>query len=197
MHAALLPRHPGVSLLLLTATLACSAAGQDSADAGAEPVAADARCEFEDTYSFARVGGMALYYDSYVLEPPARFTMTRKSTFPDRAGGECSGELPACAAPDSGNQFSVAAVMEHLSDEAVLDAWPDSGEAKFGADHRPMDGSMLAVTRGRGGTLLIGPDCRGGSGCSPRPPEIDSLGRVLDALARQISAAPECADLRG
>ena len=116
--------------------------------------------------------------------------------FGAEAGEECSGELPTCEARDPDEPLSVATVMRHLSDEAVLGAWPDSGDAQFGADLRPVDGSVLAVTRGRGGTLLIGSGCRGSSGCSPLPPEIDSLGRVLAALAKQIAAAPECAGIR-
>ena len=137
---------------------------------------------------------MAPTRDSFALEPPDQFSMTRNYSFGQRPEGRCSGTLPACDAPDP-DRVTVASLTEHLTNPLVAQAWPDSGERLVGRDLRPVDGVVLAVSRSGGGTLMIGTDCGSASNCTAIPPEVGALADLLRDLAEQISSASECSDL--
>lgn len=186
---------PAVAAVALAtlATLSCSGAAPGAADAY-PPSANAARCELPRAYEFTWVGGMAPTRDSFALEPPDQFSMTRKYSFGQRPEGRCSGTLPACDAPDP-NRITVASLTEHLTNALVAQAWPDSGQRLVGWDSRPVDGVVLAVSRSGGGTLMIGTECGNASSCTAILPEIGALAGVLRDLAGQISSASECSDL--
>jgi len=193
-------KRPFLPLALAVALLCCSgvagnrtqhrASGSGSGGVGAAgssgtTAASQESCSFVDTYRLAWSGGMTAFRDRYTLEPPDRFTKVRDSFVGGGSARSCEGRLPAC---ESAEELTVRAVSALLTDPVVLEAWPDSGDRIVGRDLRPVDASLMVVSRESGGSLLIGEDCREAAGCTTVPPAVATLRETLRRLARQISS---------
>lgn len=165
---------------------------------GPFPDAAAPVCSLPSPLTFGSNGGMVLYQDGYSLDGGGQMTVTRSYTL--RAGMDgpqvrsCSPTLPACGAP---GVVSISTIAQDLTDADVQMAFALPTPHVYGADSRPMDGSVWSITRASGGNILVGSPCASPTmnSCQPIPPGIQRLADDTQSLAAAAAASPACAGL--
>jgi hypothetical protein len=156
--------------------------GDGGGDAGGDETPAMS-CSLESSYRFFDDGGLRASYDDSRLAPPRAHTLTRKAT--DGALiGECRYDVP-CA---GGAAVDLPAIQQAIAHPDVQEALAKAQRPHYGADNRPVDGTvwMFERTDGRGFSL-------GGGNV---PAGLRALETLLRKLVTETRAAPQCAALR-
>jgi hypothetical protein len=152
-------------------------------------------CEMDTTYRYGDTGGLVPFEDTSTLAPTLSYTRARTSFVPDGGSdASCAPPLPAC---DSGVGFDVERIMRAIADDDVQVALAMTTPPLFGADTRPVDGTVFQFLRADGRGFLVGVPCAAGSsGCENAPIGVAVLVATLRALDTQQLMDPTCAALR-
>jgi hypothetical protein len=144
--------------------------------------ARDVACDLAQTVTFESQGGeLAPSFETYTIEPPARFTATSTSNLgePGPATKTCSTAIPRCSA--DARVVTTADVARALAAPSVASAFA-SPMALFGI--QGTFSSVFVVRRPDGASFAIGDDCppNDHSGCRPITTDLKALARVLSRL---------------
>jgi hypothetical protein len=152
-------------------------------------------CDFSTSYEYGYVGGERATFDRSFLSPGNRYVHQRLDlSLPAGPGVTCSPAMPPCGAPDVITAYDIEVLDLPRAD--VQSALAQPTPPLYGADLRPVDGSVFEFKRADGRSFLVGNPCAQDSSCDPIPPGIAQIKqRLLDLDAQQLGA-PECESLR-
>lgn len=164
----------------------------DAGDAASQP---DVNVPCTDcvtgSLSWGDTGGLVIYFDTSSLASCRTYTRIRHLNS-DGGTLSCTTEVGACAAAP----VAIGDVEHALAHPDVVAAFAKPTTPVYGNDSRPVDGSILEITKD-GKSIDVGGDCGTSSApaCVPIPPGISALASVLRALDTQELAKPACAAL--
>lgn len=128
-------------------------------------------------------GGLVAYTDHLALTPCRTFTIERKAAGDPGTGASCSNEVALDAAITADD---VDAALADADVQAAFAVAP----VLFGHDSRPVDGTVFRIEAG-GAVVEVGSACSGPS-CNAIPAGVEALRGVLQQLAEQQRALPDC-----
>lgn len=146
------------------------------------------------TVTWEENGGHVAFVDTSSLSTCRTYARARTSS--GKQTLQCTSELGACSVAP----IAVGDVEAALAHADVVGAL-SSDTKTYGADSRPCDGSVLAITIGAK-TLEVGGECKGEpTGCSPNPcvpvpAGVRALATLLQKLDAQEIAKPACSAFR-
>lgn len=135
------------------------------------------------TVSWRFDGGFVAYTDNLALTPCRTFTLERKSFGDPGSDASCSNEVASDAT------ITVGAVDAALADTDVQAAFAIA-PVLFGRDSRPVDGTVFRIEVG-GAVIEVGDACTDPT-CTAIPAGVEALRGVLQQLAEQQRALPDC-----
>jgi hypothetical protein len=171
-------------------TCVCTSPGQVACTAIACLDGGPLRCTLDANYTVGAVGGLVAYSDVALLSQSGDFTFTRTWAIDGgTTSRSCSPPLPECGDP---NKIDVNEIGWDLADPDVMAAFALPAPALYGADPRPVDGSVYQIARSNSGTIQVGSDCpTTSSSCRPIPAGIArlvaDLRKLIDSQTTNIA----------
>ena len=132
-------------------------------------------------------GGLAATENRYELSECARVVRTTTDLF--------TGESTYCLEHVDLTQCTlVDPIVDLLRDPDVVTA-REAAPILYGADERPSDGAVFAITLD-GALIELGGECRGASGCTEVPTGLAALQDALRLMQTQVDDSASCAEPR-
>lgn len=128
-------------------------------------------------------GGFVAYTDDLTLTPCRSFTLERRAAGDPGSSASCSNEVALDATVTADD---VDAALANADVQAAFALAP----VLFGRDSRPVDGTVFRIEVG-GAVIEIGDACAD-PGCTPIPAGVAALRTLLQELAEQQRALPDC-----